>query len=361
MSEPVKVGLLFDFDQGDGGRYYADGFRVGLEAVGAAERLGRRVELLIGQADGLPGGSAQAVVDEVDALVAQGAVVVAGPSISDNGIVVRDHVDRIGVPCVNYTGGAITRSQWMFHYQVGSLEEEPLALVDWLRRSAGSRRVALLHDDTPVGHNYALWFDRAVAGRPVGEPAELEVVTRSAVAPLADDLEATVRQATAGHPDVVVYLGLGVAARALALAVQACGWDGPVLTNSALMFGYSRKEWRAGWDGWIYVDTVSDANAMRHWLRARSKAHAASPIGLAAFDMGRLIGLGLALADDVSPAAVRDGLERVKAQPAASGKQGTRMGFGQWDHAALKGEALVLRSWRDGRSVEVDDTIEEQP
>jgi len=361
VSEPVKVGLLFDFDQGDGGRYYATGFELGLEAVGAPERLGRPVELVIGQADGLPGGSAESVVDEVDVLVAQGAVVLAGPSISDNGIVVRDHVDRIGVPCVNYTGGAITRSRWMFHYQVGSLEEEPLALVAYLRRSPGSTRVALLYDDTPVGHNYALWFDRAVAERPAADAAALDVVTRSVVSPLADDLETTVRQAVAGQPDVLVYLGLGVAARAVALAVQACGWDGPVLTNSALMFGYSRKEWRAGWDGWIYVDTVSDANTMRQRLRVQSKAHAASPIGLAAFDMGRLIGLGMALADEVSPAAVRDGLERVKAQPAASGKEGTRMGFGQWDHAALKGEALVLRMWRDGHSVEVDDTIEEKP
>ncbi len=31
------------------------------------------------------------------------------------------------------------------------------------------------------------------------------------------------------------------------------------------------------------------------------------------------------------------------------------MGFGQWDHAALKGGGLVLRTWRDGRSVEVGD------
>jgi hypothetical protein len=30
------------------------------------------------------------------------------------------------------------------------------------------------------------------------------------------------------------------------------------------------------------------------------------------------------------------------------------MGFGDWDHGALKGEALVLRVWRDGRSVEVN-------
>jgi hypothetical protein len=38
--------------------------------------------------------------------------------------------------------------------------------------------------------------------------------------------------------------------------------------------------------------------------------------------------------------------------PASSGRAGTTMGFGQWDHAALKGEFLVLRQWLDGKNVE---------
>ena len=33
---------------------------------------------------------------------------------------------------------------------------------------------------------------------------------------------------------------------------------------------------------------------------------------------------------------------------------GTIMGFGRWDRGALKGRYLVLRSWRDGASVDVD-------
>ncbi len=354
-ADPIRIGLLYDFDQGDGGAYYAGGFRLGLDDVAAEDRLGRDIELLIGQADGLPGGSAEAVVDEVDALVAAGAVVIAGPTVSDNGIVVRDHVDRIGVPCVNYTGGAITRSRWMFHYQVGSLEEEPYVLVDHLR-ATGCGRVGVLHDETPVGRNYGLWFERAVSER--GGPA---IVSRHAVSPLAEDLSVEVGAAVADDPDALVYLGLGVAARAVALGVQACGWEGTVVANSALMFGYGRKDWRAGWDGWVYVDTISDANTVRARLRQRSKVHAGGPIGVAAFDIGRLIGLGLAMADEVSPEAVREGLERVKRVPAAGGKEGTVMGFGQWDHAALKGETLVLRVWRDGRNLEYEGPAIDRP
>ncbi len=154
-------------------------------------------------------------------------------------------------------------------------------------------------------------------------------------------------------PDALLYLGLGVAARAVSLGVDAVGWKGPVVTNSALMFGYARPDWRAGFDDWIYIDTISDANPVRDTLREQSRRHAASPIGVAAYDMGRLLGEGLVLADDRSRAGVREGLERVKCLPAATGKAGTKMGFGQWDHGALKGEYLVLRSWRGGRTVEV--------
>jgi hypothetical protein len=50
---------------------------------------------------------------------------------------------------------------------------------------------------------------------------------------------------------------------------------------------------------------------------------------------------------------MRDALERVKLLPATCGHDGTTMGFGCWDHGALKGRYLVLREWRDGRSVPV--------
>ena len=38
---------------------------------------------------------------------------------------------------------------------------------------------------------------------------------------------------------------------------------------------------------------------------------------------------------------------------ATSGVDGTTMGFGNFDHAALKGRYLVLREWRDGKTVQV--------
>jgi ABC-type branched-subunit amino acid transport system substrate-binding protein len=343
----MRLGFLYDFPQGDGGRYFEDGVRFGLVEQRAEERLGEEIEFVTREADGLPRGSAESVIANFAELEAQDVVAIVGPSISDNGLIVRDLADRARIPCINYTGGAFTRSEYMFHYQVGSLEEEPVLLAEHLR-AHGHHRIAVLYDDTPVGTSYDQWL-----GRAVGRTGDPELASRASVSPLAEDLRADVEAAVAVEPDALLYLGLGVAARAVALAVEAIGWSGPVVTNSALMFGYSRPDWRAGFQNWVYVDTISDANPVRAGLRERSRKHAASPIGVAAYDIGRLLGEGIVLSDERTAVGARVGLERVKRLAAATGKAGTMMGFGDWDHAALKGEALVLRAWRDGRTVEV--------
>jgi ABC-type branched-subunit amino acid transport system substrate-binding protein len=344
----IPVGVLYDFPQGDAGRYFEEGLQLGFAAQRAEERLGDTISLIGHQADGLPAGSAESVVEGFEALVAQDVVAIVGPSISDNGLIVRDLADAAGVPCINYTGGAFTRGAFMFHYQVGSLEEEPVILAEHLL-AQGHHRVAVLYDDTPVGTQYFEWLGRTVAR--IDDP---ELVHTASVSPLAEDLQEPVAAALATEPDALLYLGLGVAARAVSLAVDAVGWSGPVVTNSALMFGYARPDWRSGFEDWVYIDTISDANPLRDALRETSRMHAASPIGAASYDMGRLLGEGLVLADDRTPPAVRVGLERVKRLPATSGKAGTTMGFGDWDHAALSGEYLVLRAWRGGRTVEVE-------
>ncbi|HEY5165769.1 MAG TPA: branched-chain amino acid ABC transporter substrate-binding protein, partial [Acidimicrobiia bacterium] len=80
---------------------------------------------------------------------------------------------------------------------------------------------------------------------------------------------------------------------------------------------------------------------------------AAGPIGCAAVDIGRLLGEGLARADHLTRAGIRDALERVKRLPATCGQPGTTLSFGHYDHGALHGDYLVLRTWAGGRSVQV--------
>lgn len=338
---PIRIGLLYDFPQHDGGDSFARAVELGLGTVS----LDRPIELVRELAAGLPSGSAFDVEQKFAALEQQGVLAIAGPSISDNGIVVRDLADRAGVACINYTGGAITRSDFMFHYQVGSLEEEPAVLAEHLA-ARGIRRVAVVHDRSPVGSQYAHWFELARAT--VG----IEVTANAVINPLATEATDLVARLESSKPDGLVYLGLGVAARTVSLAVAALEWKVPVVANSALMFGYAQRDWREAWDGWVYVDTVSDDNPLRAELRERDRATAAGPVGVAAFDIGRLLGEAIVRGDHLTRDGIRDGLERVKRLDASSGHAGTTMGFGQWDRGALKGPYLVLREWREGKTVQ---------
>jgi ABC-type branched-subunit amino acid transport system substrate-binding protein len=342
---PILIGLLFDHPQPDGGESFEVAARLGLEDAAARGRLDRPVEFLRDLAKGLPLGTAADVERGFRALDEADVLAVIGPSISDNGLIVRDLADRARLASINYTGGEMTRSEWMFHYQVGSLEEEPIVLAEHLV-SQGHARVAVMFDDSPVGRRYAESFELARGA--VG----LQTTASVSISPVSTDAVDLVRRLRSSEPDAVVYLGLGMAARTLALAMAEDGWTLPVVANSALMFGYARKDWRAGWEGWVYVDTVADTNALRQHLRERSPASAAGPVGVAAYDIGRLLGEGLVRCQHLTRAGVRDGLERVKRMPATTGAPGTTMGFGCWDHGALKGPFLVLRQWRDGRTVQ---------
>jgi branched-chain amino acid transport system substrate-binding protein len=341
---PIRIGLLYDFPQGDD--LFAKTLRLGIDDVAATGRLDRDVELVERQARGLPSGSEADVVRAFRELAGEDVLAIAGPSISDNALIAAPLCDRARVPAINYSGGERTRSQWMFHYQVGSLEEEPPVLAArMVERGLG--RAAVVFDQSPVGRRYAECFEAARAR------LGLEVTGTASIAPLAEDAESLLDRLRQAQPDVLVYFGLGVSSRAVALARLALDWDVPVLSNSALMFGYARPDWRDGYAGWEYVDTVADDNPMRAALRERSPYAAAGPIGCAAYDIGRLLGEGIAASEHLTRAGIADGLRRVKQLPATSGHAGTLIGFGVWDHAALKGHYLVLRTWRDGHSVQV--------
>src|SRR5213593_4377006 len=147
---PLLLGVLYDFPQADEGAGFEEAVRQGIAEVS----LDRDVELVPRQAAGLPAGSAHDVRQKFDELVDAGVLAVIGPSISDNGLLVRDWADAAEVPCVNYTGGERTRSDFMFHYQVGSLAEEPIVLAEHLA-ARNLRSAAMIHDRSPVGKGYA--------------------------------------------------------------------------------------------------------------------------------------------------------------------------------------------------------------
>jgi branched-chain amino acid transport system substrate-binding protein len=343
---PILIGLLYDFPQGDGGAGFEEALRLGLDDVTATGRLDRSVEFVSSHVRGLPSGSEHAMKEGFAEIEASGAIVMVGPSISDNALIVAPLCDAARLPAINYTGGERTRSEWMFHYQIGSLEEEPPMIAERLV-ARGLRSCALISDQSPVGRRYAESFEGA-RGR-----LGLDVTGSATISPLTETLVDVVARLREGSPDALVYFGLGVSSRAVALALAELKWDVPVLANSALMFGYARPDWRDGYRGWEYIDTIADDNPLRMALRERSPRAALSPVGCGAYDMGRLVGEAVARADHLTREGIAEGLRRVKLLPATSGHVGTIMGFGVYEHAALKGPYLVFREWLDGKSVQV--------
>jgi ABC-type branched-subunit amino acid transport system substrate-binding protein len=343
---PIRVGLLFDFPQGDGGDDFEAGLRRGIDEVATGGGLDRDLEFLRVEATGLPIGSEHALVAGFRDLEAAGCLAIVGPSISDNGIVVAPIGDAAGLSTLNYTGGERTRGAFGFHYQVGSLEEEPIVLAQRLA-ARGLRRAAVVFDRSPVGRRYAEFFDASTA------TAGIELAGAIGISPVAEDATAAVERLRTLDADALVYLGLGVSSRAVALALAHLGWTVPVVANSALLFGYARPDWRDGWAGWEYVDVVADSNERRQAVLAASGPGAAGPMGCAALDMGRLLAEAISRSDHLTRAGLRDGFERVKRLPATCGEPGTTLTFGAYDHGALHGDFLVLRTWVDGKSVQV--------
>ncbi|MEO6468339.1 MAG: ABC transporter substrate-binding protein [Acidimicrobiia bacterium] len=343
----MRIGLLFDYPQGDGGASLEHAVRLGLTASGTD---GGATSFVRCETLGHPAGSVEAVTAGFARLVADGVDLIVGPSISDNCLGARDAADRAEVPAINYSGGERTRSEWMFHYQVGSLEDEPPLLVARMHERA-MRTCVVVHDISVVGERYREVFGWSAA---VGG---IEILASVGIDPLATDVTGVVAELHHLGPDVLVYLGLGAASHAVATAIVDAHWDIPVLANSALIFGYIKPEWHEAWATWEYVDTIADDNTTRIALRSMDPRTAGSPIGCGAYDIGRLVGFAAQRADRIDPAGLRDGLERVKQLPATSGYDGTLIGFGVQDHAALKGQFLVLRAWRGGRTVQVDRTV----
>lgn len=342
---PVKLGVLADFPQADRGAAFDWAVRLGLSEVG--DRLPGPVELVRAEATGLPmpGGSEASVKAAFEELDRAGVLAILGPAVSDNALIVRPLADAAGIATMNYTGGEETRSRAGFHYQIGSLEDEPAFLVDHLLER-GLRRVALIQDNTYIGRRMADFFDEACGA------GGIELVFRSTLPKSGSGAERAVATARSAEPDALVSLGLWDLPRALSLSLASTSWRVPACANSALIYGHMSDEWARGWEGWTYCDTYSEANA-RYAGLARAAIEAGRPSSSTAagvYDMGRLIGEALARAHPLTRDGVLAALERVKSLPAASGEEGTLMGFGREDRGALKGRFIVIRQWRDGRS-----------
>jgi len=346
---PLRIGVLHDYPSADGGIAFEWAARRGFEEVAATGRLPGPVEFVHQTAAGLPlpGGSARSVEDAFLALDDAGVLAILGPAISDNAIVARPLADAAGIATLNYTGAEESRSECGFHFQIGSLEDEPAFLAQHLA-DRGLTRVALVQDSSYIGRRKSEFFEDACA------VAGLSLVARTMTSVDVVDARDALATVRTSDPDALITLGLWNLPRAVSEALRGADWSIPTTANSALIYGYADPQWAKGWDGWTYIDTISESNPRYRAFvaAAREAGHAGGPGAAGIYDMGRLLAEGIARARALTREEIVRGLERVKSLPSATGRPDVLMGFGRYDRGALKGQYLVIRQWRDGQSIE---------
>jgi branched-chain amino acid transport system substrate-binding protein len=348
MTTKVKIGILHDMSDGppcpssieDWMRRVADDYV-------ASGRTDRTIEFVHGWGLGLPEGTAAAVERAFADLVAQDPLLIIGPAIGDNSIVATPLADKHRIPTLQWAGSERARSEYMFHLQVGSHEDESVVMARYLAARGGTR-LGILYDESPIGHGHLRYLKSEAA------ILKLAIAAAAPLDPLTKDAGGEVERILASDPDTIVYLGLGLSAPAVARALAARAWQGPRIMNTAGMRGYW-EDFATIIDGWTYIDMRSDSNTTLHALRERLNVPDMGALAAAkGYDLGRLVAEAVARAPELSCEGLKAGLEQTKWLPAAEGEEGTVLGFGNWDRAALHGRYLVMRQWRDGRSIEVD-------
>lgn len=356
MADAIRIGILNDMADLGGDTEVTSGpgdigfcIERASAALAATGRITSPVEIVHAYALGLPSGTSEAVERAFHQLADAQVSLIVGPFVGDNAMIVAPLAKERRIPTIICSDEERARARHAFQLQSGSPEEEAALIVEHLH-ARGAERIALFHDGSRLGERLARFVRLAAANWPcvISSQTSLE---GSPANPTPED---TISQSVESDADAIVYLGRGHPPAALAQAARSCGFEGPALLNRAAAM-LPTRELTSVFDGWLYPSLVSDRNPRLRALLSRiDDGHEYVEDLARGDDLGRLVAEGLARAPTPGPSGMRLGLEQVKWLPAAQGEPGTLLGFGTHDRAALHGRYLVVRQWREGRSVEVE-------
>jgi branched-chain amino acid transport system substrate-binding protein len=346
--EPVKIGVLIDMDLN---QLLADWIDPTILAIEDALNEGiftrGPVQLVIADARGLPRENYRKVIDGYRWLVEQGCVVVLGPMISDNSLVLQDTANELRVACIGWTGAHKFASEYCFTVANGDIPTEGTMCAQWLHQR-GLRKVGLFWEQGSSGRDYADYFRETALqlGLNITREVKLEPNPRH----LADDLAAMRDAGTEG----LYYGGYGYATFHFAEAFRALDWDPPRVMGTAFMFYSNSNRWAQGLEGWHGVDQLGEDgtnpnyNAMVERFEKRFGRTTRNVVVALAYDTARVAIHGIANAAIPAPGYVKDGIERIRWMPATNGGPATYIQFGPWDHKGYKGDFLTIRELRGG-------------
>lgn len=344
-AEPIKMGYLMDFRLPDGfpAERRADltdpfdhVFREGREQG----MIDRPVEILYREVEGLPKGSVKAVIDAYGELVDEGCLVVFGPSITDNCEPTKVAIDeRFRVPAISVTGSEEWLGEWTFSLSMGSMSDEPIFWTE-LIAARGLNDVGVLVEQSLVGDSYVQQFRRACRRKGIRIAAEEEIPQT------AQDVTQQVRTLHDAGVGAVVHCGFGFGVVLVGLAMQALEWDPPRFMGTSFQNAWLNEiVWNA-MVGWVGIDQFDAANEVgQEFLDSYARRVGRRPewcVPVVNRDLAVVLLHAFADARPLSPAGVRDALERVKMFPAASGAPGTRISFGRYMHRGWMGPGYLV-------------------
>ena len=355
--EPIQIGLVVDYEPGELLCDLLDPMILAFEEAMNCGRLTHAVELVTRVAVGLPTRGARFPVLEFHRLVDEGALLVMGPGISDNAVVLREHVEMRETPALGIVGTSQFHGEYCFALPNGGHGEEAALVANYLAQQ-GHRRIALFGEHGGTGDiEYRSWFADQARMQGIHVAFEHVLERRPADGEL-DSILRDVRDRVA--PDALVYMGTGWTTPAFDPALDRIGWDPPRVCNAAFMWAPHDEAWMRALEGWTGIDQLTgaegpDANPNYNGLLDRFEARFGRRVDhvviALAYDMGRVAAEAIVNAPMMNGRGMKLGLERIKMFPSAIGGRATNITFGAQDHRGYKGDFLVMRQLVNQRYV----------
>ena len=344
-AEPIKLGYLFDFRLPEGfpkeqrddltqpfELVFDEGLKTGM--------IDRPVEIVFREVEGLPKGSAQAVIAAYGELVDEGCLAVFGPAITDNAVPTREAIEeRFHVPAISVTGTEDWLGEWTFALPQGSLTDEPIFWAHLLAKR-GYTEVGALIEQSLIGDSYIRNFRKACAAQGI------RVVAEEWIAQTAQDVADAVGKLHAARPAAIVHCGFGFGVVNINPALEALGWDPPRFMGTAFQNAWINPVMWNAIVGWTGLDQYDEANLVgQRFLDQLHATYGRRPeycVPVVNRDLATLFLHAFADAHPLTPRGVKEALERVKMLPAASGAPGTRLSFGKWTRRGWVGAGYLV-------------------
>ncbi len=198
----------------------------------------------------------------------------------------------------------------------------------------------MLVEQSLIGESYIRQFRRACATKGI------RIVAEEQIPQTAQDVTAQVTRLHDAGVDSVVHCGFGFGVVLVGFAMQTLDWDPPRFMGTAFQNAWINEVvWNAmvGWTGIDQYDTENQVGQEfldRYHERFGRRPEYCVPV--VNRDLAVVLLQAFADARPLTPAGVRDALERVQMFPAASGAPGTRIAFGKYQHRGWMGPGYLV-------------------